>query len=94
MPKRSTLLQRVIFHIQRQLTTGAEVVESGSSVNRTTGEDREVDIILRTSVGQHEVIAAIESVEHKRKGTVDGRRGSYRQGKASSRPKLVLADRG
>ena len=71
MPKRSTLQQRVVFHIQRTLTDDALVQESVLFPDRSSGDNREVDVVIRKKIGEHEVIISIECRDHKRKATVE-----------------------
>lgn len=71
MPARSTLTQRVVFQIQRQLAPEAIVQESAFLADRFTGQRREVDVVLRSRVGSHEVIVAVECREHRRKADVE-----------------------
>src|SRR3954463_894062 len=71
MPVRSTPLQRVVFHIQRQLTPNALVQESALLLDRSAGINREVDVVIRSKVGEHEVIVCVECREHQRKASVE-----------------------
>ena len=71
MPIRSTLLQRVVFHIQRQLAPDAKVQESAFLPDRSTGINREVDVVVRSRVGEHEVIICVECREHRRRATIE-----------------------
>lgn len=71
MPVRSTLLQRVAFQVHRQLAAAAQVEESSLLPDRMTGQLREVDVVIRSRVGLHEVILSIECRDHARKATVE-----------------------
>lgn len=71
MPARSTLTQRVALQIQRQLAPGATVEESAFLVDRMTGTKREVDILVRGTVGEHAVLVSVECCEGSRKATVE-----------------------
>jgi hypothetical protein len=71
MPVRSTLLQRVVFHIQRQLSANASVQESALLPDRSTGSNREVDVVVRSRVGEHDVIVCVECQEHRRPANVE-----------------------
>ncbi len=71
MPRRSTLIQRVLFQLQRQLAPDASVEESAFLVERVSGTPREVDIVVRRIVGDHEILIAIECRDHRRKATVE-----------------------
>jgi len=71
MPVRSTLLQRVVFHIQRQLAVDAQVQESAFLPDRSTGSNREVDVVIKSRVGGHDIIVCVECQEHGRRATVE-----------------------
>lgn len=71
MPARSTFIQRVIFQIQHQLAPEAIVEESAFLADRFTGQRREVDVVLRSRVGSHEVIVAVECREHRRRADIE-----------------------
>jgi hypothetical protein len=71
MPVRSTLLQRVLFHVQRELASGMIVRESELLEDLLSGDRREVDIVIRTKVADHDVIVSVECREQRRKATVD-----------------------
>lgn len=71
MPVRSTPFQRVVFHIQRQLAGNADVQESALLADRSTGSNREVDVVIRSMVGEHQVVICVECQEHTRSATVE-----------------------
>lgn len=60
-----------MFHIQRQLTAGGVVTESESLLDRTSGMPREVDVVVRGRVGEHDVIVSVECRDHRRRATVE-----------------------
>ncbi len=62
--------QRMVFHVQQQLSPSAAVEESALLVDRATGSRREVDVVIRSGVGEHEVVVSLECLERKRKATV------------------------
>ena len=66
MPQRSTPFQKLVLHIQEQLAAGASVVESAMLRHRGTGSEREVDIVVRATVGEHTVVVALECIEQGR----------------------------
>lgn len=70
MPRRSTPFQRMLFHVQRQLSPRATVQESALLRDRETGRQREVDIVIRSGVGEHEILISLECLERKRRATV------------------------
>lgn len=71
MPARSTLRQRVVFHIQRQLVDYGTVEESSLLPDRHSGSNREVDVVIRTKVAEHDVIVCVECRDQRRKATVE-----------------------
>lgn len=71
MPARSNLLQRVIFHVQRELAGPATVEESALLPDRLSDSLREVDVVIRSAVADHEVVVAVECQDHSRKATVE-----------------------
>lgn len=50
MPKRSTELQRLVYIIQTHVARDAEVIESALLADTRTGDEREVDVLIRTTV--------------------------------------------
>jgi hypothetical protein len=66
MPPRSTPFQKLVLHVQEQLADGASVVESAMLRHRGTGGLREVDIVVRATVGEHTLVIALECVEQSR----------------------------
>lgn len=71
MPSRSTLLQRVVFHIERQLAAGATVGESVLLPERSSKYQREVDVVIRAKIGEHNVVVCVECQDRNRKATVE-----------------------
>jgi hypothetical protein len=71
MPARSTLRQRVVFHVQRLLTPAGTVQESALLKDRISGALREVDIVIAARVGEHDVLVCIECIDRNRKATVE-----------------------
>ncbi len=71
MPARSTLRQRVVFHVQRLLTSAGTVQESAFLKDRLSGALREVDIVIEAKVGEHDVVICVECRDRRRKATVE-----------------------
>ena len=67
MPKRSNTFQRLVKLLHERIDTKWEVCESEMLPHSLTGELREVDIVLKYKLGQHQVIVSIECIDHKRK---------------------------
>lgn len=91
MPQRSTLIQRVVFQIQRQLAADARVEESAFLVDRASGARREVDVVVRRRLADHEVVVAVECRDHRRKATVEWveQMAMKHSGLPTSKPVLV-----
>lgn len=66
MPRRSNLFQDVVAILQRHLVGDAQVEESGMLRSRTTGEEREVDVVIRADAG-YPVLISVEAVGRRRK---------------------------
>lgn len=49
----------------------AQVEESAMLTSRSTGIEREVDVVIRSTVARHEVIVSIEAVAHARKASIE-----------------------
>jgi hypothetical protein len=71
MPRRSTLIQRVVFQLQRQIFNAGAVEESAMLEDSLTETVREVDIVIRTKVAKLPLTIAIECTEGKRLATVE-----------------------
>lgn len=67
MPKRTNLFQDVVEIIHRHMASGAVVEPSAMLPSRSTGEPREVDVVVRSKVAGHEVIVSVEAVGRSRK---------------------------
>lgn len=69
MPKRTNLFQQVVAILQEHAAPGAEVTESALLTNRVTGVEREVDVVIATTVAGYEILVGVE-------GTATGRKAS------------------
>ena len=90
MPKRSTLFQRVVFQIQRQLADAAAVEESAMLPDHTGESEREVDVVIRSVVAGHDVIVSLECQEGSRKATVSWVEAMAMKHDALPTSKLIL----
>jgi len=66
VPKRSNLFQDVVAIIHRHMATGAAVEDPGMLRHKVTGEEREVDVVIRSRVARHEVVVAVEATSTRR----------------------------
>lgn len=94
MPKRSNSFQRVIALLHEQLADNAIVSESEMFIDSRTGEEREVDVVVRAEIGGYPVIIGVECVDHGRPATVQWVEGML--GKHADLPtdKLILVASG
>lgn len=61
MPKRTNVFQEVVAILQEHMAGDATVEESCWLVHRDTGNEREVDVVIRSKVAGHEVIVCVEA---------------------------------
>lgn len=72
MPKRTNLFQDVVSIIHEHLAGDAEIERSGMLRNRLTGEEREVDVVLRARSGPgYETVIGIEAAGRGRPAAAD-----------------------
>ena len=67
MPQRTNHFQRLVTLVHEHLSKDWVVTESEFLTHRLSGEEREVDIVLKNSVGIHDLIISIECTDRKRK---------------------------
>ena len=67
MPKRTNVFQEVVAIIHEHMAGDAVVQESAMLPDRMTGEQREVDVVIRSKVAGHEVIVSVEAAARGRK---------------------------
>jgi hypothetical protein len=70
VPKRTNVFQEVVAIIHEHMAGDAVVEESGMLKHRVTGEDREVDVVIRASVAGHDVVVSVEATAAGRKADV------------------------
>lgn len=90
MPKRSNIFQRLVKLLYDRLDENWVVNESEMLCNRLTGEDREVDIVLRYKLGAHEVVVSIECTGIKRPASSTWVEGMAKKHEFLATSKLVL----
>ena len=90
MPKRSNAFQQLIYSIQHNISEKSTVTESMYLVDRQTGADVEVDIVIEAVVNELPITVSIEVRNRIRAATVEWIRESI--GKHATLPtnKLVL----
>lgn len=70
MPKRSNQFQKLVFLIKQHVSEDAKVTESKLLKNRLTGQEREVDICIESTMASHPVTISIECTDRKRRADV------------------------
>lgn len=71
MPRRTNTFQEVVAIVYSHLPGRADLHEATFLRNRLTGEDREVDVVVRSRAAGHETVVAVEAVGRGRRVTVD-----------------------
>jgi hypothetical protein len=66
MPKRSSRFQKLVTVIHACLAPDAEVEESALLRDKRTDKNREVDVLLRSKVGEYPILLAVEVVDRSR----------------------------
>jgi hypothetical protein len=90
MTKRSTLLQRVVFQVERHLARGATVEESVQLLELVSKDPREVDVVIRANIGGHNVVVCIECQDRSRKATIEWVEQMERKHRSLPTSKLIL----
>jgi hypothetical protein len=67
VPKRTNLFQEVVEIIHRHMAEGATVESSAMVPSRSTGEQREVDVVIRGTQAGYPVMISVEAVGRSRK---------------------------
>src|SRR5688572_13707857 len=94
MPPRSNQFQRLVFLVKKVLApTGATVTESKMLIDRETGDEREVDICIETTLAGHPVTLSIECQDHKRITDVTWVEQMYSKHQRLATSTLILASR-
>ena len=71
MPKRSNAFQNLLHVIYRQLAGDAIVTESRMLIDRVTGEQREVDIVVESNLASHGITIGVECMAKNRRACVE-----------------------
>lgn len=66
VPRRTNLFQRVVLTIHEHVAEGATVEESAMLPSVSTGELREVDVVIHASAGPYPFLIGIEATARKR----------------------------
>jgi predicted Mrr-cat superfamily restriction endonuclease len=65
VPRRTNLFQDVVAVIHEHLAGDAVMEESAMLTNRLTGEQREVDVVLRRTTAGYETVIAVEATSRR-----------------------------
>lgn len=71
MPKRTNAFQKLALHMQNQLSPDSDVRESVFLADRYSGEEREIDVVIRKSVAGHDLIISVDCIAHERPATIE-----------------------
>lgn len=76
--------------LHERIDTRWKVCESEMLTHSLTGDEREVDIVLKYKLGQHQVLVSIECIDHKRKASSTWVEAMAQKHKYLPTSKLVL----
>lgn len=71
MPKRTNVFQEVVAIVHRHMADDATVQESEMLVDRVSGQEREVDAVIRGSTANYEIIVSVEANARSRRASVE-----------------------
>lgn len=95
MPKRTNLFQEVVEIIHRHMAEDATVEASAMLIDSVTGDEREVDVVIRSRPAGYELVISVEAVGRSRPATVEWVEQMLGKHKNLPTDKLVLvAQRG
>jgi len=66
MPKRHNIFQDLMVSIHKQLSSSCQVTESEMFSDPSSGQAREVDIVIRSRVAGYEMVISVECTDSKR----------------------------
>jgi len=93
MPQRSNAFQKLVFLINGSLQESGEVVESALLTDKVTGEKREVDILLSSSVATYPIFIGLEVIDRNRKAGVQWVEQMHSKHLTLPTDKLILVSR-
>lgn len=71
MPKRSNFFQKLIYQLHKQLAGNAVVTESKMLIDKETGSQVEVDIVIESNVGLVPITIGLECTSKSRPATLE-----------------------
>ena len=90
MPKRKNAFQDLIAEIHEQMAAPHRVCESDMLVDRVSGQEREVDIVIRTALAGYEFVLSVECTACGRPASVEWVEQMYCKHSNLPTHKLVL----
>lgn len=94
MPKRSNDFQKLIYLIENVLNDGnAKVIQSAEVIDNDTGNIREVDILIESIIGTHNVNIGIECVSKNRPADVKWIEEMSRKHESLGTNKIILVSK-
>jgi uncharacterized protein with FMN-binding domain len=93
MPQRSNLFQQLALLAHKTLEPEWEVTESEMLVDSVTGQNREVDIVAKRTVMEHQLVLSVECRDHNRAADVTWIEGTAKKHEHLPTSKLVLWSR-
>jgi hypothetical protein len=71
MPKRYNIFQDLIASIHKQLASSCQIAESEMFIDPSSGQAREVDLVVRSRVAGYEVVISVECTDRRRLASVE-----------------------
>jgi len=65
MPKRTNTFQQVVAILHEHLSGSPEAEESAMLIHRVTGNPREVDVVIRSTIAGYEMVLSVEATMQK-----------------------------
>jgi hypothetical protein len=90
MPERTNLFQQVVAIIHSHMADNATVEESAMLLDAESGVDREVDVVITSSVAGHTVVVGVEATAKGRQADVKWVEGELAKHASLPTDKLVL----
>jgi hypothetical protein len=71
MPKRYNIFQDLMASMHKQLASSCRIAESEMFTDPSSGQAREVDLVIRSSAAGYEIVISIECTDRKRLASVE-----------------------
>ena len=93
MPRRTNAFQNLFHLIYRQRAEGAIVTESKMLIDKVTGKQREVDLVIQSTVAGHAVTIGVECNAKKRRASTQWIEEMHGKHQDLPTDKLILVSR-